>query len=202
LSSIINNFGFLPKYAYAELKNIHKKAPADIKSLLKNYVKVSAEEFYNDKHNLFIFSPYRVGKTWTLHAIANHIIKNFNERSVLYITANSLQRAFTDYTLSNDGETLIQIIAEKRVLFVDDLGLEYHKAESDYVKKKLEGFFRFRCDYSLITYIASQVRMPNLIEMYSKSFHEFLNGEYIDFEIESDINLGDIILEEKLKHNK
>jgi len=195
--STINNFGFLPKYEEAELKNIHKKAPDDIRSLLKNYVKVSADEFYRDKHNLFIFSPYRVGKTWTLHAIANHIIKNFNEKSVLYITANSLQTAFTDFTVSKDGETLIQIIAEKRVLFVDNLGLEYHKAESDYVKKKLESFFRFRCDSSLITYIASKLKMSSLIDMYGRSFYEFLNGEYIGFEIESDINLGDIILEEK-----
>jgi len=194
--------GLFPKYANASMKNLHKKAPKDLRDLLEKISKTDSRAFFKKADNIYLYGESRVGKTWILHAIANHIIKNFNEKSVLYITANSLQTAFTDFTVSKDGETLIQIIAEKRVLFVDNLGLEYHKAESDYVKKKLESFFRFRCDSSLITYIASKLKMSSLIDMYGRSFYEFLNGEYIGFEIESDINLGDIILEEKLKCDK
>jgi DNA replication protein DnaC len=195
-----DKYGLLVKYAGASLNNLHKETPKDIRKILEKHRSISAKKFYTNRLNFFIASEQRVGKTWALHAIANECIERFEEEGVYYTTSSNLQKGFVNFDDVDSKHGFISVLAGKNVLLIDDLGLEYVKHQSDFVKSKFEDFIRWRVSNQKITYIASKIYGADFIKFYGKSLYDFIRGEYIDMYIEEfeNFNIGKIILEEKL----
>ena len=193
-------FGLLIRYEEASLSNLHKKTPAVIRKILVKHRNISKEKFYKDGLSFFIASSQRIGKTWMLHAIANNIIERFEEKSVWYTTSTALQKGFVNFFDLDKEENFISILAGKKFLFIDDMGLEYKSAQSGFVRAKMESFLRWRMSNNKITYIASKIYGEDFVSFYADSLYDFILGEYVDIfvEVDSEFNIGKIVLEEKL----
>jgi len=193
-------YGLYDKYKDASLQNLHKETPTDIRKILVKHKNISKTKFYREQLNFFIASAQRIGKTWALHAIANCIIDRFDEKSVRYVTAGALQKGFVSFSDLKGVDNLISTLAGKRFLFIDDLGLEYRKEQSVFVKVKFEEFLRWRMSNNKVTYLASKIYGEDFIDFYGQSLYDFICGEYVDINIEEpDFNIGKIILEENLQ---
>lgn len=188
------------KYKGANIDVVHKELPVQMKKFLSKQKSVSIKQFYNNRLNFFIIQKQRVGKTWFLHSIANHIINVYGEKSIYYTRVEKLQQYFTEFKDPRDVDSMLHILSGARVLFIDDLGLEYHKGDSEFSRAKFEDFLRQRLSSNKITYIASKIWKKDFVDFYSESLYDFIVGEYIVLDIvaEDSFNIGRSIITKKL----
>lgn len=198
---IINN-GKLPYYSNADLKDLMKEASPDLHKLKDKFLKLTKEEFYDLKPNIYIYGDHRRGKTWILHALMNYIINNYKEKSIYYVSMPQLIEFMKDYSsssLSFLDENIIFIYMNCNVLFIDDFGMEY-KSVTGWSVVKVEEFLRYRFSHNKITIIAGNVDLEMIESVYGKSMADFIDGEYITYEIYPDSkDLSKIVLSKKWK---
>jgi DNA replication protein DnaC len=188
----------LPRYINADLSRVHREAPDEIKQLCSKFVQIPREQFFKDSFSMYLFGNYRVGKTWFLHAIANHIIKVFKERSLWYVTHPQLLNYFQTRARRDEDTLWTNWLASRRILLLDDLGQDYRGSGTGFSETKLENFLRWRWGHRKITYIAGNGTVDVLRKLYGDSFAQFIGGEFVQFEVSSNVNMSRIILEEKL----
>lgn len=197
------DYGMLPRYADASLSKLHKAASDDIKKLLRKVAVTKKEAFYKNALNLFIYGSYRVGKTWLLHAIMNHVIKTFKDNSVYYVTSPQL----SDFAMKRNlvpgfDELWIDHLSRIRVLMLDDLGQEYRGSNSGFSEFNIEKFLRFRFNHRAITYISSncnptvEKESSSLSNLYGESLATFIQSEFVLYEVDG-INMSAKIMSEK-----
>jgi DNA replication protein DnaC len=192
--------GLFPKYANAALKNLHKKTPEDLRALLEKIVKTSKRTFFKEANNLYLYGIGRVGKSYVLHAIANHIIKSYEEKSVYIVTASDLLTYFIERTWNPEyNYSWIDVLLGKRVLIVDGLGKEYRGSQSGFFEIKFEAFIRERINNSRITYIESKYDIGDLELEYGKGFAGIINGEFVVFDVDFNVDMSKVIKDEKLR---
>lgn len=191
--------GLLPFYADASLEKLHPRTSRLLKDLVHKFDGMDKEYFYNKRPNVYLYGVARSGKTWVLHAIANKIIKDFNEKSIYFLTSPKLTEYFVTTTYDDYGENVLNVLAHKNVLMVDDLGQEY-KSENRYIESRYEEFFRWRFSHNKVTFIASNADLETIEKIFGISFVDFLCGEYIAYEIEEAPDLSQVILEDKWKY--
>lgn len=202
MKTIINN-GVLPRYKNAELSDLVKEAGIELHKLKKFFLKLSKDEFYEKKPNIYIFGAHRRGKTWMLHALFNHIKNVYGEKSLYFVTAPQLIKYSikTRDSINDMIESEFTVVKLANVLFIDDFGLEY-KTDSGYAENIMEEFLRWRFSYNKITLIASNLTLDDLEKIYGKSMADFIYGEYITYEIYEDCkDLSRLFLEMKWKKN-
>lgn len=190
-----------PEYRNADIANIDNRASKELKALCKKYLLVSKEKYFEERTNIYLCGEYRVGKTWFFHALANFLIKKFGEKSVYYITAPKIQELFQKNKEWQNGYTWKEYLKSIKILFIDDLGLEYRGANTGFIETELENLIRHRYNYNRITYIASNADTTTLAKTYGKSFAEFIESEYVVFDIEKGVNIGEKIRNDKLRHS-
>lgn len=193
-----NVFGLLPRYGHADLKKVHPDTSRQLLDLCDRFDKMTAEEFYDKRPDLYLFGLSRRGKTWVLHAIANKIIHQFGEKSLRYISSPKLMHYFVKFTDNDYGESMVDAIAGKKVLIVDDFGQEY-KSDTRFVENRYEEFFRWRFGYEKITMIGSNATVDTIESIFGGSFANFIDGEYLTYEISEGIDLSSHFLEDKWK---
>jgi len=193
-----NRYGLLPYYEKADLKDLVKEASDEFHKLKKFFDTISNEELYVKRPNVYLFGAQRRGKTWMLHAIMNKIIEMFAEKSLFYITAPHLMRLMLkDDRDEATGESLLNVVTQKKILFLDDLGQEY-KPHSGFVENRFEEFLRWRFSHNKITFVSGNATIEHIEQIYGKSFGDFLGGEYITFEVTEDaIDLSKLFLDRK-----
>lgn len=195
--------GLFPKYANASLKNLHKKAPKDLKELIEKIAKTNKKTFFKNANNVYLYGEIRTGKSWTLHAIANHIIKSYEENSVYIVTTSDLAEYFMKQTWNPEyGYSWIDVLLGKRVLIIDGLGKEYRGSQSGFFENKFESFIRERINNLRITYIESKFDIGDLELEYGKGLAGVIAGEFICFDIDSNIDMSKVMLDEKLAKKK
>lgn len=197
---ILNN-GKLPYYKNADLKDLMKEASPDLHKLKDKILNLSKEDFYNIKPNIYIYGGHRKGKTWIMHAIMNHIMNTYGEKSIYYVTVPSL----LEYMKINsdnhyfDDESLFNIFLTARVLFIDDFGLEY-KSTTGWAITKFETFIKTRFAYNRITFLSGTLDLDNIEKIYGESLADFIDGEFITYEIYPDSkDLSKIALSKRWK---
>lgn len=186
------------EYRNARFDNLHAKASPEIQRLVKKFSLTTKDTLYKKKLNFFIFGNHRIGKTWFLHALANHLIVKFNERSLYYATCPKLYEYFKKHSKRKDS-TWVTFLASVRFLFLDDLGLEYRGAASGFAETYIENFVRFRFNSGRVTILSSNAGVDSLYDIYGKSFAKFIEGEFVVIELPSDVNMSQVILHEKLR---
>jgi DNA replication protein DnaC len=192
--------GLFPKYANASLKNLHKKTPEDLRALLEKIVKTSKKTFFKEANNLYLYGVNRVGKSFILHAIAKHIIKSYEEKSVYIVTASDLLTYFIERTWNPEyNYSWVDVLLGKRVLIVDGLGKEYRGSQSGFFETKFESFIRERINNMQITYIESKYDIGDLELEYGKGLAGIINGEFVVFDVDSNVDMSKVIKDEKLK---
>ena len=192
--------GLFPKYANAALKNLHKKTPEDLRALLEKIVKTSKKTFFKEANNLYLYGVNRVGKSFILHAIAKHIIKSYEEKSVYIVTASDLLTYFIERTWNPEyNYSWVDVLLGKRVLIVDGLGKEYRGSQSGFFETKFESFIRERINNMQITYIESKYDIGDLELEYGKGLAGIINGEFVVFDVDSNVDMSKVIKDEKLK---
>lgn len=191
-----NVFGLLPRYGHADLKKVHPDTSGQLLALCKRFDKMKKEEFYDKEPSLYLFGLSRRGKTWVLHAIANKIIKEFGEKSILYISSPKLMHYFVKFVENDYGEMMTDAVAGKKVLIVDDFGQEY-KSDTRFVENRYEEFFRWRFGHNKITMIGSNATLDTIDSIFGGSFANFIDGEYLTYEISEGIDMSTHFLEKK-----
>lgn len=197
----IKNNGKLPYYKDADLKDLMKEASPDLHKLKDKILNLSKEDFYNIKPNIYIYGGHRRGKTWIMHAIMNHIINTYGEKSIYYVTVPSLIECmkFNDNIRDFDDESLYNIFLTARVLFIDDFGLEY-KSATGWAVTKFETFIKTRFAYNRITFLSGTLDLDNIEKIYGESLADFIDGEFITYEIYPDSkDLSKIALSKRWK---
>ena len=187
-----------PEYASANLKLIHKKASEDLKNLCKKILEIPKEEFYKKNFHLYLYGPYRAGKTWFFHAVMNYLYLKFGENSMYFITSPNLLEYFRNRKMYDDEFTWVQYLSNKRFLVIDDIGQEYRGSNTGFAETYLEQFIRWRINNGFITYLGGNGNVNELIKVYGGSFGELIDSEFVTFDIENSPNMGKIILQEKL----
>lgn len=197
----IKNNGKLPYYKDADLKDLMKEASPDLHKLKDKILNLSKEDFYNIKPNIYIYGGHRRGKTWIMHAIMNHIINTYGEKSIYYVTVPFLIECmkFNDNIRDFDDESLYNIFLTARVLFIDDFGLEY-KSATGWAVTKFETFIKTRFAYNRITFLSGTLDLDNIEKIYGESLADFIDGEFITYEIYPDSkDLSKIALSKRWK---
>lgn len=195
--------GLFPKYANASMKNLHKKAPKDLRDLLEKISKTDSRAFFKKADNIYLYGECRVGKTYILHAIANHIIKSYGENSVYIVTTSDLAECFMKQTWNAEyGYSWVEVLLGKRVLIIDGLGKEYRGSQSGFFENKFESFIRERINNLRITYIESKFDIGDLELEYGKGLSGVVAGEFICFDIDSNVDMSKVMMEEKLAKKK
>lgn len=198
---IINN-GKLPYYSNAKLEDLLEEASPDLHKLKNKFLKLDKKTFYELKPNIYIFGGHRRGKTWMLHALINYIIENFKEKSVYYVTMPQLVEFMKDnfnphFTLLD--ENILSIYLNCNILFIDDFGTEY-KSVTGWSAIKVEEFLKYRFSHNKITILAGNLQLENIEAVYGESLANFIDGEYITYEIYPDSkDLSKIVLSRKWK---
>ena len=191
------SYGALPKYEGAMLKDVLPNAPKQIVALCKKFRTMTSKKFFQSSFNFYLFGSYRVGKSWALHAILNHIRLEFDEQSVYYIDSPTLVNYFRTNALI-DGETSwVNYLGSKKVLIIDDLGQEYRSKETGFAESKIETFIRWRVNRKKITFLGGNASADMLCKVYGESFGELIRGEFVQFEV-SDVNFSQTLLDAKL----
>ena len=193
-----NKYGALPYYADAKLNKLVKEASEEFHKLKEFFETITEKELYEKRPNIYLFGAQRRGKTWLLHAIMNLIIEKFQEKSIYYITSPRLMTMFMTNPIKEEtGEKLTNIIGQKRILLLDDLGQEY-KPSTGFVENRIEEFLRWRFSHNKITFVSGNATIDDIEQIYGKSFADFLDGEFITYEITTDsLDLSKIFLERK-----
>lgn len=75
-------------------------------------------EIYNP---LFIYGGVGLGKTHLMHAIGNEIMKNFDNKKVLYVTSEKFTNEFIDAVKQGEGKQFKDKYRSKDVLLIDDI---------------------------------------------------------------------------------
>lgn len=197
---IMNN-GKLPYYSNANLSDLMKEASPDLHKLKNKIINLSKQDFYEIKPNIYIYGDHRRGKTWIMHAIMNHIINTYNEKSIYYVTVPTLLEYIKISNDTNifDEESIFAIFLNARVLFVDDFGLEY-KSATGWSITKFESFLRTRFAYNKITFLSGTIDLDSIEKIYGKSLADFIDGEFITYEIYPDSkDLSKIALSKRWK---
>jgi len=191
-------YGFLPRYADASFSKLRKDSARELRILRRKFMEISKDKFYKERFNIYLYSSYRVGKTWILHAIANYIIEKYIENSVYYVTLPKLMDYFMKGSMYDEDTTWVNFLASRRVLIIDDVGQEY-RSKSGFAETKFENLIRWRFNHKKITYLAGNGNLEALEQLYGESLSAFIDGEYIVIDIEDTRNLSKIILKNKLK---
>ena len=196
-----DRFGLLPRpeYRNAKLSDIDKRSPSDLLKLAKQFAKMDRDSIYKGI-NLYMYGSYRVGKTWMLHAIANRLIE-LNEKSLFYVTAPILQMGVQKNLRLFDYPYLDYLCAV-RFLMLDDLGQEYRGAQSGFIETTLEYLIRYRFNNARVTYIATNGSLENIQQIYGSSLFDFINGEYVIFNVEEKTNMSVLLRNDRLRKNK
>lgn len=187
-----------PEYAEANLKTIHKKASKDLKDLCKKIIEIPKDDFYKKNFHLYLYGPYRAGKTWFFHAVMNYLYDNFAEERMHFITSPNLLELFRSRKMYDSEYTWVQYLSNMRFLVVDDIGQEYRGSGTGFAETYLEQFIRWRVNNGFITYLGGNGNVDELIKVYGGSFGELIDSEFVTFDIENSPNMGKVILQEKL----
>ena len=172
-------------------------------SLLEKISKTDSRAFFKKADNIYLYGESRVGKTWILHAIANHIIKSYGENSVYIVTTSDLAEYFMKQTWNAEyGYSWIDVLLGKRVLIIDGLGKEYRGSQSGFFENKFESFIRERINNMRITYIESKFDIGDLELEYGKGLSGVIAGEFICFDIDSNVDMSKVMMDEKLAKKK
>jgi DNA replication protein DnaC len=194
-------FGKFERYNNASLVNMHKEAPKKLRELLKSFTKKNKDKFFSDKLNMYLYGSYRTGKTYFFHAVLNYIYYEWKEKSIYIISAPDLYQYFIHRTPHprNPGYTWIDFLIGKKVLIIDGLGTEYRGSNSGFFETQIENFIRKRINKGLITMIESNCKPEDLNKYYGDVFENMVRGEFVTIEINSTVNMSDIILADKEK---
>lgn len=194
------SYGLLsnPNYINATLKGIDKRSSESLQKLCEKIFTTDKEKFYKDRLNIYLYGLPRRGKTWVLHAMLNHLIKEYKEKSVYFVTSPELYNAHVNHTTNSEGVKWISYYASRKFLALDDLGQEY-RSNTGFAESKIETFLRYRFNHGFITYVASNADPDTLRSVYGQSFAEFIQGEYIMFDVSDGVNISEILLADKLR---
>lgn len=185
------------RYFDADIMQIRDDVSEEIKIFCKNFYKKSKEELWEKKHNLYFYGEHRTGKSWLLHAIANHLIKTLGEKSVYLISTNKLVSYFFNNKVHTGyEETWINVLAAKKILLLDDLGQDNYTS-SEFIPSKMDSFFRYRFNNNKITFVSANFNVLSLEAIYNKSLMKFIEGEFIAINIKGE-NISKAIKKEAL----
>lgn len=187
-----------PAYYNADIKGIDKRSSESLQLLCNKIFTTDKEKFYKEKWNMYLYGLPRRGKTWVMHALLNHIIKVYNEKSVYFITSPDLYQYHITGAKMSDGSKWINFVASRKFLALDDLGQEY-RSQSGFAETKIENFLRWRFNHGLTTFVSSNATLDTLKEVYGQSFADFISGEFISFDVSDGINMSEVILADKLR---
>lgn len=192
------NHGLFPKYAKASLDNLHPDTPKDIVALVKKFSKMTKEVVLKKCESLYLNGGNRVGKTYAFHAIANKFI-SLGIKSTLIVSAVDLAKYFQERTVNRDYDALwTDVVAEKKVLFIDGLGKEYKNSQSGFFESQINALVRKRVENMRITFIESKYSVEELAAVYGEEFADLIRGEFICFDISENVNMSNKILSEKV----
>ena len=197
--NIVNRYGLLTNkiYSEAELNAIDKRSAKSLRLLVNKFLRTNKATFLAKKINIYLYGPNRVGKTWFLHALSNYIINEYKIKSLYFITAPKLYKIYIKNPIKDDNTTWINFIATRKILILDDLGQEY-RAKSGFAETNFEELIRWRFNNSRITIISGNATPKTIKEVYGQSFSNFIEGEYIAYEIREDINMSKLKLVERI----
>lgn len=174
-----DNFDF--SYYSKEKDKNHGFSPFDninnIFEICLNFVK----NFDNSNDNLFLFGGTGLGKTFISSCIAKDLINS--GKSVFYQTASKIFQVMENNKFGKDYEgnslAIINNIYNCDLLIIDDLGSEMTTAFSS---SALFDIINQRLMSNKKTVINSNLKKPQLVELYSDRVVSRLIGHYIQLE--------------------
>lgn len=187
-----NEYGILPFYKNAALKDLKGKTDKRIKNFISEFVKTQESEVYKRNTSFYIYGNNRIGKTWAFHCMLNHIIKNYKEKSVYFVSAVDLiEYHKQNIYYKNTEYKFSQFLASVKILFIDDMGKEYRREGGEFVTSVYEKFLRYRFNHNKITYISGNAHIDLFKTLYaSSSLWYFLKSEYVILDITEGENLA------------
>ena len=128
-------------------------------------------EFDHHFSNLFFTGDTGVGKSFLTHCIANELLKA--SRSVLYLSAFDLIKAFEKHTFGNNEDyedalyedTLFDSIMNCDVLIIDDLGTE---TVNNFTVSQLFLCLNYRQEHRKSTIISTNLPVEAIQDIYSE----------------------------------
>lgn len=126
-----------------------------------NYMRSFIDEYPKFKKGLFLFGPYRTGKSYLLSALANELVlKNID---VVFAFIPDLARAIKGSMNTQTLESKINILKRTSVLILDDLGGEY--LSSWFRDEILLPILQYRLNANLPVFISSNLTLHELAKM-------------------------------------
>lgn len=133
----------------------HKKALENVKKFLENPLKF--------QKGLYIYGPYRTGKSFLLSCLANELVKK--HVNVVFVFLPDLVRTMKTSIGSNELEKKINILKRCDVLILDDLGGEYMSAW--FRDEILLPILHYRLSANLSVFISSNIKKKDLVKTLS-----------------------------------
>ena len=140
---------------------------------------------------LLILGRNGVGKTYSAIGILKKYIRHFislrRSLKLLYITAPDVIKAFSpEGGMFDEERSLSEVLYDRDVLVIDDLGQEYRGAGTGYSEQSLRNLLRHRIQNNLVTIFTTNFTKDQLMIQYKEGFMSLLAEGCVPVEMKGD----------------
>jgi DNA replication protein DnaC len=200
----IETSGLLVRYRNACMEDLVGQTSPDLINFLYEFKNKNWDEVKELDINVMLWGARRIGKTYCLHIIANHLIDLYGNESVYYTNAHEIiMYRMKEMLIPNTNKYAISYLSKVNYLFIDDFGHEYKTKNNNYVQSELERFLRYRYNNKKVTFLAMDFKPHDeLPSRYSESLADFILSDYTEYNIGTGENISALKLEEKIAKEK
>ena len=127
-----------------------------------------AKEFVSvGSSGLILTGKVGTGKTYIMMAILNDITgsADYGSESIVYWKSWDLANAIRN-NIEINSTAIIDSAKNADIMFIDDLGLEYHKNGSDFIKTTFRSIFDYRWENKLPIVFTTSIYSIELVRLY------------------------------------